>query len=139
MVVKIKFDINVMRFISVFETLTRARVKDCFEQNGRLVFIVGEGEIAKAIGKGGSNIRKLENLIKKKIKVVEFSPELLEFVRNVVAPLKVADIVEEEGVVKITPPDSQTRGLLIGRGAVNLRGFEAIVKRHFEITEIKVV
>jgi len=39
----------------------------------------------------------------------------------------------------ITPPDTQTRGYLIGREAVNLRGFEEIVKRYFEIKEIKVV
>ena len=136
---KIKFDINIMKFISLFESVTRASVKDCIQEECRLVFVVNPGEIAKAIGKGGSNIKRIEGMIKKKIKIIEFNPELVEFVRNVVAPLKVSDVVEEEGTVTITPVDSQTRGLLIGRGAVNLRGFENIIKRYFEIKEVKVV
>ena len=81
----------------------------------------------------------MEKSLNKKIKIVEYNDSLLTFVGNVVAPCKVSDIVEEEGVVTITPVDSKNRELLIGRGGVNLRGFEAIVKRYFEIEEIKVV
>ncbi|MBN2367551.1 NusA-like transcription termination signal-binding factor [Candidatus Woesearchaeota archaeon] len=136
---KIKFDMNIMKFISMFETITHASVKDCIQQDERLVFIVNQGEIMKAIGKGGRNIKQMERNVKKKVKVVEYNPDLIEFVKNVVAPLKTADVSEDDGVVKIIPPDSQTRGMLIGRGAVNLRGFEDIVKRYFPIKEIKVV
>ena len=128
-----------MKVISLFESMTHASVKDCIEEDGRLIVVVHTGEIAKAIGKGGSNIKKLEGMLKKKIKIIEFNSDVLEFVRNVVAPLKTADVSEEEGMVVITPPDTQTRGLLIGRGAVHLRSFEDIVKRYFQIKEIKVI
>ena len=137
--IKIKYDINIMKFISLFETLTKADVKDCFEMGERLVFIVKEGNIGKALGKAGSNVKKLERMLKKRLRIIEFNPNLLQFIQNVVYPSKVKDINEEEGIVTITPPDSQTRGYLIGRGAVNLNGTKQIVKRYFDIINIRVI
>ena len=137
--IKIKYDINLMKFISLFESLTETEVKDCFEIGGKLVFIVREGNIGKALGKGGSNVRRLEGMLKKKLRIIEFNDNLLRFIQNVVYPSKVKNIAEEEGVVTITPPDSQTRGYLIGRGAVNLNNTKNIVRRYFEIKDIKVI
>ena len=116
-----------MKFISIFESITRAALKDCFEQNGRIIFVVKQGEIGKAIGKKGINTRKLERILKKRIKIIEFNPDLLVFVQNVVFPSKVKEIKEEEGVVIIIPPDSETRGYLIGKSASNLRNTEEVV------------
>ncbi|MBW2977214.1 NusA-like transcription termination signal-binding factor [Candidatus Woesearchaeota archaeon] len=136
---KIKYDVNTMKFISLFESITGAALKDCFEQNSRLIFVVKQGEIGKAIGKRGLNIKKLERVLRKKIKIIEFNPELLQFVQNIVFPSKVKEIKQEDSTVIITPPDSETRGYLIGKSAVNLRNTEEIVKRYFDITEIKVI
>ena len=67
--IKIKFDIELMKFISLFEKITKINAKDCFKSGAKLVFIVNPGYIGKAIGKGGVNIKKLESLFKKKIKI----------------------------------------------------------------------
>ena len=139
MSIKIKYDFNLIKFISMFESLTKASVKDCFTQNDKLVFIVRENQIGKALGKSGSNIKRLENLFKKKIKIAEYNPDLLQFIKNLIYPLKIKEINEEEGIVTITPLDSKTRGYLIGRAAVNLRNTEEIVNRYFEVKEIKVI
>lgn len=136
---KIKFDIDLMKFISLFEKITGTDAKDCIKQEGKLVFIVNAGMAGKAVGKMGANIKKLENIIKKKIKIIEYSDDLVEFVMNAIHPLKAKDIKEENNIVTITPIDSQTRGYLIGREAVNLRGYEDIVKRYYNIEKIKVV
>lgn len=137
--VRIKFDIDVMKFISLFESITKINAKDCFKQNDkRVVFIVPEGQAGKSVGKGGVNIKRLENIMKRKIKIVEFHPDLIEFVKNVIHPLQAKEIREENGIVTIVPLDSITRGYLIGREAVNLRQFEDVVKRYFEIKEIKI-
>lgn len=136
---KIKYDINAMKFISMFESITGADLKDCFEQNDKLIFVVKEGEIGKAIGKKGANTRKLERILRKKIRIIEFDPDLIKFIQNVVFPLKVKEIKMEDDIATIVPPDTQTRGYLIGKGAVNLRNTEAVVKRYFDLKEIKVV
>ena len=139
MTVKIKYDFNIIKFISAFESLTNASVKDCFIKNEKIIFVVKENQIGKALGKKGSNIKRIEGLFKKKIKIIEFNPDLLQFVKNTIYPVKVKDIKEEDSKVIITPADSKTRGYLIGRAAVNLRNTEEIVKRYFDVDEIRVV
>ena len=134
---KIKYDINLMKFISLFENLTRAKVKDCIEGE-TLMYIVENGEISKAIGKGAINIQKIEGLLRRKIKVVEFNENLCSFVANLIRPLKVENITEENGIVTITDKDNKTKGLLIGRNAKNLANHKNIVSRYFEIQDIVV-
>lgn len=138
---KIKYDAEIMKIIQIFETVTGAKLKDCiqYDQNQRIVFIVNEGEIGKAIGKKGSNIRKLENMFNKKIRVVGFSQEVTQFVKNMIAPLQVNNVEEKEGEIIITGQDTKTKGLIIGRNKQNLNNLITMVKRYFDIQDIKVV
>lgn len=135
---KIKYDIDVMKFISLFESITKAKTKDCIVGD-RVVFIVHENEIGKAIGKNGINVKKIENILKKKVKIVEFSPDVLQFIKNMTYPLKVKDVVNEDNVITITGADTKTRALLIGRDSQNLVNLKNIVKRYFPVEGIKVV
>ena len=136
--VRIKYNIDVMKYISLFESLTGAKVKDCIA-NDSIVFIVHENEMGKAIGKQGSNIKRVENAIKKKIKLVEFNKDVSQFVQNLIYPLKAKEIKEEEGIVTIYGDDRKTKGLLIGRDRRNINSTKDIVKRYFDIEEFKVV
>ena len=135
---KIKYSQDLMKFMSIFETITQTKLKDCI-QDDYLIFIVQENQIAKAIGRNGNNVRQLQNILKKKIKIVEFNPDLLIFTKNLISPLKAKDIKIDENVIIIQGIDTKTKGLLIGRNAKNLREYESIVKRYFPIKEIKVV
>jgi len=135
---KIKYNIDIMKYMQLFENLTRAKLKDCIADD-KLIFIVEENEIGKAIGKGGSNVRRLEDLLKKKIKIAEFNPDIKQFIRNFIMPLQAKDITEENNIVTITGPDTKTKGLLIGREGKNLENLKDIVKRYFSVEDIKVV
>lgn len=135
---KIVLDSQTMQMIALFEQLTGAHVRDCVNTD-QVIFIVHEGEVGRAVGKGGQHVRNLENKLKKKVKIVEFHSDVMQFVRNVVAPLELAEAKMQDDVIFLTAKDLKTRGLLIGRGASNLRLFESIVKRYFPIKEIKVV
>ena len=135
---KIVYDATLMKFMSLFESLTRARVKDCIAQDGMVIFVVQPNEIGKAIGPKGRNARKLEQILKKRVKIVEFSEEPATFIKSLVHPLQVREIKEEDGVFTITAADLKTRGMLIGRSASHLRKYESIVKRYFPIKELKV-
>ena len=138
---KIKYDINLMKFMSLFESLTRAKLKDCFvdEKSEKLVFVVQEYQIRQALGKNASNVRRLEDSLKRKIKIVQYSSDLLDFVKNWIHPLKADNIEENEGIVTIASDDTKTKGLLIGKGGQNLRAAEDAIKRYFDIKEVKVV
>ncbi len=125
--------------MSLFERVTRAKLKDCItDQNNNMIFIVQPAQISIAIGKKGVNAKKITTMINRKIKIVEFNPDLLQFVRNLVLPVEVTDVEQEDKTVIITGKDTKTKGLMIGRDARNLREIESIVKRYFDIDSIKV-
>ena len=138
--VKIKFDTQTLKLMSYFEANTGSKLKDCFvDDNGTINFIVQQG-LRKAIGKKGTTFKRIEQGIKKKIKLVAYSDDLVQFIKNLILPQKVKDIehnVEEKTVTILAESDS--RGYIIGRAARNLRNYESIAKRYFDIKEIKVV
>ena len=128
-----------MKCISLFESLTRASVKDCIDTPSGLIFIVEPSEIGKAIGKGGANVRKIEGLLKHKIKVVAFDQQKAQFLRNFLYPIVNFDILEEADILKIKCGDLKTRGQIIGRNATALRLSEDILRRYFTLEKIVVV
>ena len=136
---KIIYDATIMKFMSLFEAVTKANLKDCINQEGLVIFVVQPNEIGKAIGSKGANVHKLERMLNKKVKIVEYSPEPVSFIKNMVYPLQVKEIKEEDGVYVLAPVDLKTRGMLIGRNAINLRSYETMAKRYFPLKKLKVI
>lgn len=134
-----KIDMETMRLINLFEQVTGARVKDCITFKEKLTFIVEEGQLWRALGKNRANLLKLERLLKQKIKIVEFRPDKIQFIVNLLHPLKVVDVKDEDGILTIKGPDTKTKGLMIGARAQNLRATENVVKMYFDCEEIKVI
>ncbi len=132
------YDINLMKYISLFENITRAQVEDAFLIDETVYFIIKEGFIGLAVGKGGMNFRRIEGILKKSIRIIEYSLNLSKFIQNIVYPLKIANIEINPSNVILTAGDTKTRGMLIGRGGSSLRNTETIIKRYFPIEEIKV-
>ena len=135
---KIIFNKDLIKYMSLFQTLTGASLKDCLDEGSQLVFIVDEGQIGRAIGKKAVNVHRIEKAVNRKIKILEFNSEIKQFIRNAVYPLKINEIQEDSGVYTLYPVDRTTRGYLIGKNAQNLRFFEKLIKRYFAITELKV-
>lgn len=139
MSVRVVYDTAAMQVIAHFERMTHARVKDCIVTENLVIFVVEPGDAGKAIGPKGANVRRLEAALKKKVRIAEFSNELVTFIKNLVYPIDVREIKEQEdGIVVLVPPDLKARGLLIGRNAQILRAYEAVVQRFFPIKELRV-
>jgi len=139
---KIKYDVSLMGFMSLFERITGAQIKDCYLDTvlNCITFVVQPGQLGRALGKKAVNVKILKEKMNKNIRVVEFNPNILDFIRNMVAPLKVERVDQnEDGTIMITGPDTQTKGLIIGRNAQNLRNLENNVRRYFDVKEIRVV
>ena len=105
----------------MIQSITKARIKDCIEEPERLLIIVAETDISKAIGRGGENVKQIERALNRKIKIVEFNPNLISFIKNLVYPLKIIDAVDEDGVVTLTASDvRETRGYAVSEEMRNL-------------------
>ncbi|MBI2652843.1 NusA-like transcription termination signal-binding factor [Candidatus Woesearchaeota archaeon] len=135
---KIKYDSDSMKLITLFESMTGAKVRDCIS-NEKLIFVIEENEMGKAIGKKGINIKRIENSLKKKIKLIEFSNDISQFVKNMIYPIEALDIKFENGIVTIHGKDTSTKAMLIGREHQNINHLKDIVKRYFDAKEVKVV
>lgn len=137
---KKKYDVETLQLMVLFEKITKAKLKDCFTSKDKLFFIVEHGQLKRALGPNKENVQKLVKATNRNIKIVEFNPDILEFVKNVMHPLKMEDINMVDGVITIVGTDTKTKGLMIGARAQNLRTYEDIVKKYFEdLKEIKVV
>lgn len=134
-----EIDARLIGFINTFETLTRSKVKDAFfDENNLLVFVIVNGDIGRAIGRAGSNIRRLASILKKRIRAVEFNEDPVEFVKNCIFPIKPKSISKEDNIIKIEGGDSSTKAMLMGRDRKNLKGLNRIVRKYFDV-EVKVI
>jgi len=122
-------DKDLIQKINLFENLTRARVKDVFNFN-RLLIIVNLGDFGKAVGKNGANVKKYASMINERVKVVEFNPNSMIFLKNLVMPLILEHAEEKDGFINVSA-DTKTKALLIGRNQKNLEGYNKILKKYF--------
>ncbi|MFP3985306.1 MAG: NusA-like transcription termination signal-binding factor [Candidatus Bathyarchaeia archaeon] len=138
----IKLTSKEMRFIALFESITGAAVKDCVldDDGNRAIFIVKEGDIGMAIGKGGKNIRLLERMTSKKHEIIEFSEDPARFIKNALKPARVTEIRITEkpdgksiAVVAVDPKD---KGVAIGKNGRNAERIRFLAKRYFQIQNV---
>ena len=128
-----------MGLSSLMEKITRARVKDCFtDEEGTIYFVVASGELGKAIGKGASNVKHLQQELQRKIRIIEYNDNVVEFVKNIIYPLRVESITEEQQIIVIKETNKKAKSLLMGRQGKNLKLINRAVKRFFP-HEIKVI
>jgi N utilization substance protein A len=82
---KIKLTSDELRLISLFQSITSATARDCIvdDKMERVIFVVNKGHMGLAIGKGGTTIRQLQNVVAKKVELVEHSDDPSEFIRNI--------------------------------------------------------
>lgn len=123
---------NHIRHINLFEKICRVRPEYCFFYNSGIVFILERNKIARALGENGRNIKKLNEILGKKIKVV-FKPESLsdvkEFISIIIHPAGFKDVEVGEEIV-INAGRINKAGL-IGRNKARLMELQEIVKEYF--------
>jgi N utilization substance protein A len=137
----IKLTSEEMRYITLFEGITGARVHDCIidESGNRIIFVVKKGDIGIAIGGRGSKIRRVRQTIGKSVNVIEYSDDPTEFLKNTFAPanIKNIDVVEQDGKrVAIMTVEKQERGIAIGTKGKKIRNAKKLAHRYYGIHDI---
>jgi N utilization substance protein A len=130
-----------LRYISLFESVTKTRVKDCLETEDKLVFVVEPGQANRAVGKAGENVIKLKNTTGKNIQVIEYADEPEAFIRNVFYSYGVQKVeIEDRGNIRhaTVTVDPKVKGRAIGKNGRNLKIARDVVNRHHDIQSISV-
>ncbi len=124
-------DMRFIRYLNLFEQETRVRTKNCFEYNNTIIFAVHPQLVSRAIGKQGNNIKKMTEILGKKIKVISLPFKGVgEFVSSIVEPVTFRSI-EISGNEVIINAGRQSKAALIGRNKARLDELNQIIKEYF--------
>jgi N utilization substance protein A len=109
----------------------------------RVIFVVNKGQMGMAIGKGGSNIKQLQNVINKKIELVEHSENPTDFVKNIfnsniIQEIRINDRMDGTKIVLVVA-DAKKKGLVVGKDGRNVDKARLLAKRYFNITNVLVI
>ena len=105
-----------MRYLNLFEKITKVSTRYCFKYNEALVFCVPKRLVSKAIGPDAKNAKQLNSILGKRIKVIATPLSIHDikvFIQSIVSPVTFRDL-------EITPTEiiltagSQSKAALIG-------------------------
>jgi N utilization substance protein A len=142
---KIKLTSDELRLISLFQSITSATARDCVldDKMDRVIFIVNKGQMGLAIGKGGATIRQLQNVVAKKVELVEYSDDACEFISNIlnsdmIDQVKINERIDgtKQAVVLV---DAKKKGVVVGRDGRNAEKARLLAKRYFQISSVLIV
>jgi transcription termination/antitermination protein NusA len=142
---KIKLTSDELRLISLFQSITSATARDCIvdDKMERVIFIVNKGQMGLAIGKGGTTIRQLQNVVAKKVELVEYSDDPSEFIRNILNSDMINEVKMNERVdgtkQAVVIVDAKKKGVVVGREGRNAEKARLLAKRYFQISNVLIV
>jgi NusA-like KH domain protein len=135
-------DMRLMRYINLFSRVSKVSTTNCFIYNNQIIFAVPRDKVSQAIGKDASNVRKLRDILGKKIKIVvmpdrENKEEIVKFIGDVVEPIEFNKIEVKEDSVVINA-GRQSKAALIGRNRTREKELSDILKNNFHILNLKI-
>ena len=138
----IKLTTDQIRLISLFQNVTKTTARDCLddEKQNKIIFVVNEGKMGLAIGKGGSNIKSLQNILKRNVELVEHFDDPIKFLKNILNSKLVNEVkldVKQDGSTHaIVIVDQGKKGLVVGREGRNAEKARLFAKRYFNISNV---
>ncbi|MEM1514514.1 MAG: NusA-like transcription termination signal-binding factor [Candidatus Bathyarchaeia archaeon] len=134
-----------LEYIRLFESITGTMARDCIIDSKfeRIIFVIKEGEIGMAVGKGGKNIALLEKITGKKYEIVEFSDDPVRFLKNVLKPANVKEVRVTKkpngNMIAVISVDNKDKGIAIGKNGRNAEKARILAKRYFNIDSVLII
>ncbi len=138
---EVRLSTDGLRYIALFESLTGAMARDCYEDgvNNRLIFVVKGGDMGLAIGKGGEHINRVKKAIGKHIEIIEHSEDPVEFVKNAFHPVSIKNVNivnKDDKRIAYVEVLTKEKGLAIGRDGKNIEKVKKLSARHHNIEDV---
>jgi len=133
-----------MKLMSLFQNITKATARDCIEdeKRDRIIFVVNEGKMGLAIGKGGAHIKSLQNKISRSVELVEYNEDPDKFLKNILNEKYISEIKISEradgSFQAIVLVDSTKKGVVVGREGRNAEKARLLARRYFNITYVMI-
>ena len=140
---EIRLTAEEIRYMSLLQDLTGAVARDCIidVENNRIIFIVRPGDAGKVIGRRGTNINRLRKIFNRDVDVVEYADNLEDMVRNIFSPAKILGmrlVTRGDKKILYVAVDPNDKGKAIGRGGRKISLARLVLKRYFDIDDVRI-
>lgn len=127
------------RYIEELRILTKATALDCVidDRFDRVIYVIRQGDMGLAIGKKGENIKRLQNVLGKRIEMVEFAETPDAFLVNIFKPAEVTKVerLTPESPVNVLVRQRSDLGIAIGKAGCNIEKARILCRRFYN-TEV---
>lgn len=127
-------DMQDLRYLNLFLDITGVRTRFCFKYNDMIFFCVPKNLISKTIGREGRNVKKMCELLRKKIKIIAYPRsigDIKQFIRSIVEPVRFNDLEIKDREI-ILNAGRQSKAALIGRNKRRFLEMQKIIQDYFE-------
>lgn len=117
----------------MFAKITRIDTRYSFNYNETIMFCVPKSKIPQALGERGSNLKRMSDILKKRIRILPIprgDEDLESFIKMIVAPVEFKEIKFNGNEVILTA-GIQSKAALLGRNKRRLIEMQKIVKDFF--------
>ena len=133
-------DMQFIRYVNIFNKVTRLRCTHCFEYNNTIVFAVPKHLVLRSIGPNNKNLETLNRITGKRIKIIAIprgKEDIENFVATLIRPLKfrAIELKDNEAIINTLP---QNKASLIGKNKVRLSEMENILGQYFNIKSVRI-
>ena len=131
---------KLMRYINLLDRVSNVKTRKCFVYNNAILFAVPRMMVSQAIGPGAYNIKRLQEQLGKRIRIVAEPrgvTDAVNFVSEVVSPIRFKSLEIKDGMF-ILNAGSTSKAALIGRNKARLEELREIIKNNFGI-DLKII
>ena len=127
-------DMQGLRYLNLFSKITNVRTRYFFKYNEAIMFCVPKQFLSKALGKNGNNLRRIGEILKKRIRIIAMPSgieDVERFIKIIISPVEFKEI-EIKGDELIITAGSANKAALIGRNKRRLNEMRSIINNFFK-------
>jgi transcription termination/antitermination protein NusA len=138
---KIRLDTDDIKHITLFESMTHAKVVDFVRDQDTMCFLVGPGDMGLAIGKKGVKVERIRNALGKNVVIMGYAEDPEAFLKNLLHPVEPHGIniaKTSGGTTAQIQINREDRSKVIGPGGAKIRIIKLLAMRQFSIDEVSI-
>lgn len=125
------------RYIEELRILTKATALDCIidERFERIIYVIQKGDMGLAIGKKGENIRRMQNVLGKRIEMVEYADTQNTFIANIFRPVEISNVEIDPvtGTMIVSLQKKSDLGTAIGKKGANIEKARLLMRKFWNV------
>ena len=128
-------DMRGLRYLNLFRKITKLQTRYCFFYNEILMFCVPHKDIPRALGKNGENLKKMSDILKRRIRVLQIPrgvEDAKSFIQAIIAPVTFKDMEINPEEIIVTA-GNENKAALLGRNKRRINEMKTIVKDFFKL------